>query len=632
MWSDNESDIDLLRFSYLSSSVKEIIANPSLTPTTIGLFGDWGSGKSTLMKLIEKELSQEKEIAIVSFNGWLFEGYEDAKSALMGAIIHAFAEKKGLYKKCSEKVKGLLKRVDWFHSILTLGKYVAPALLGQPHLSLSLAGGDGIKVLKQLAEESPKKLQEMDPEELKKFFKDVPPAAEEIRCSVQKFREDFQDLINVAEIKQLVVFIDDLDRCLPDTIIDTLEAIRLFLFVSKTSFIIAADERIVEYAVKKRFPELQDTRIDVGRNYLEKMIQFPIRIPPLSNADVQSYMNILFAQKDLPGNDFDKVKKHVEDFKSTEFGALSVDRKIVETTLSIGISRQLHDDFAFVDAIAPCLVPGLGGSPRRTKRFLNTLLIRLDMGKKRGLDVNRSVMAKLMLLEYVKTEYFRELARLQSGQDGFPKEIEFLEKQAQINNKTVEDKKPNDSAELQKTHSYWLSDEWIVNWLKTLPSLKGTNLKPYFYLAHDKVSDYLSIQEKLTPRVQSILSMLLSANELQIRQGLNDAKTLNQSDSNALFSALSERMRQTDKLDKTSPQDIMFNLMDSQPSLITQLIALYNSIHESKIQLDVIPKLLAIAKNPAFRESIKNLLVKWEQNSVNKTLAEGAKSHLKDLQ
>jgi hypothetical protein len=71
--------------------------------------------------------------------------------------------------------------------------------------------------------------------------------------------------------------------------------------------------------------------------------------------------------------------------------------------------------------------------------------------------------------------------------------------------------------------------------------------------------------------------------------------------------------------------------MDSQPSLIPQLITLYNSFHEAKIQLDAIPKMLAIAKNPAFKESIRGILSKWEKNSVNKTLAEGAKSHLKDL-
>ena len=150
MWSDNESNVDLLRFSYLSSSVKEIISNSSLTPTTIGLFGDWGSGKSTLMRLIEKNLSQDSKIAIVSFNGWLFEGYEDAKSSLMGAIIHALAEKKGLYDKCGDKVKDLLRKVDWFHAISTLGKYAVPALLGQPHISLAFAGSDGIKALKKI--------------------------------------------------------------------------------------------------------------------------------------------------------------------------------------------------------------------------------------------------------------------------------------------------------------------------------------------------------------------------------------------------------------------------------------------------------------------------------------------------
>src|SRR3989338_7124191 len=156
-------------------------------------------------------------------------------------------------------------------------------------------------------------------------------------------------------------------------------------------------------------------------------------------------MNLLFAQKDLEPSQFQKVKTHVEDFTSTQLGALSFDRKVAETILGSSISQHLQEDFGFVEAIAPSLAPGLGGSPRRTKRFLNTLLIRLDMGKKRGLNVNRSTLAKLMLLEYVRTEFFRELAKLQAYQDGFPKEIEFLEQHTQI--KSVADQKTNEQGE-----------------------------------------------------------------------------------------------------------------------------------------------------------------------------------------
>jgi predicted KAP-like P-loop ATPase len=92
MWSDNETTIDLLQFRYLGSSVCRIIRSPRLLPTTIGVFGDWGSGKSSLLKMIEAELKQDPSIMCLTFTGWLFEDYEDAKSALMGSILDAIQD------------------------------------------------------------------------------------------------------------------------------------------------------------------------------------------------------------------------------------------------------------------------------------------------------------------------------------------------------------------------------------------------------------------------------------------------------------------------------------------------------------------------------------------------------------
>ena len=78
MWSDNETDVDLLQFKYLASSVTRIIKTPQLLPTTVGVFGDWGSGKSSLLKMVQKELTSDPTLLCLSFNGWLFEGFEDA--------------------------------------------------------------------------------------------------------------------------------------------------------------------------------------------------------------------------------------------------------------------------------------------------------------------------------------------------------------------------------------------------------------------------------------------------------------------------------------------------------------------------------------------------------------------------
>ena len=100
---------------------------------------------------------------------------------------------------------------------------------------------------------------------------------------IKEFREEFEKLLESAGIEQLVVLIDDLDRCLPDTAIETLEAVRLFVFMARTAFVVAADEGMIEYAVRKHFPDLPDTSgpRDYARNYLEKLIQVPFRIPAL---------------------------------------------------------------------------------------------------------------------------------------------------------------------------------------------------------------------------------------------------------------------------------------------------------------------------------------------------------------
>ena len=89
------------------------------------------------------------------------------------------------------------------------------------------------------------------------FLKEGEP--QNLPAEVNEFRKAFDSLLEAAGVSQLIVLVDDLDRCLPDTAIETLEAIRLFVFTSKTAFVIAADEAMIEYAVRKHFPDLPDT-------------------------------------------------------------------------------------------------------------------------------------------------------------------------------------------------------------------------------------------------------------------------------------------------------------------------------------------------------------------------------------
>lgn len=82
MWSDKDAEIDYLNFRYMVDMVADIATYRELSPSTIGLYGDWGSGKSSLMKLALKKIEEnnpkskkEKDTIktlCIEFNGWLF--------------------------------------------------------------------------------------------------------------------------------------------------------------------------------------------------------------------------------------------------------------------------------------------------------------------------------------------------------------------------------------------------------------------------------------------------------------------------------------------------------------------------------------------------------------------------------
>jgi KAP-like P-loop domain-containing protein len=126
--------------------------------------------------------------------------------------------------------------------------------------------------------------------------------------SVRKFREEFEKMLAKTGISALIVLIDDLDRCLPERLIETLEAIKLFVAVPKTAFVIGADPRIVRHAISTRYVKRQlehtvetaDVRQEEAglvQDYLEKLIQVPYQLPRLSPSEIETYVNLLACEK-----------------------------------------------------------------------------------------------------------------------------------------------------------------------------------------------------------------------------------------------------------------------------------------------------------------------------------------------
>jgi hypothetical protein len=141
MWTDNETSLDLLGFRVHADLIRSVVTDPSLLPITMGVFADWGGGKTSLMKMLQEsfepdywdegssERKQCENIACLYFNGWLFEGYDDAKSAILSSVLVALGEHKRFGPKVRDKCVSLLKSVNWMR-VAHLGlKHVAvPAI------------------------------------------------------------------------------------------------------------------------------------------------------------------------------------------------------------------------------------------------------------------------------------------------------------------------------------------------------------------------------------------------------------------------------------------------------------------------------------------------------------------------
>src|SRR5689334_5204720 len=135
MWPDNETDRDFLNFSGVSDTVAEIIVQARGRPISIGVSGAWGIGKSSMIKLTMASLAKrprlegEREFIFVEFNAWLYQGYDDARAALIDVIATKLDSEAQARKRGIDKAKDLLKRVNWLRAA-KLASSVAPVLFG----------------------------------------------------------------------------------------------------------------------------------------------------------------------------------------------------------------------------------------------------------------------------------------------------------------------------------------------------------------------------------------------------------------------------------------------------------------------------------------------------------------------
>ncbi len=323
---NDESTVnDSLDFKPYVETLADIIQTGN-TPLTIGVFGTWGSGKTSLMKMIKNGIPKSnykglpKGYTIAWFDAWKYDKEETLWRSLLLCVLSAVRKtaigsdkpleeldhlETMLYRAIDiEKVGGV--KID----LLKLG-----GIFAKGGVQLGLSFIPGASLLNKLIEETQKL-------GAKTLTDDLTQAIQRERTKIhieqvrflEQFQDKFQTLVQqhiTNNSKRLVVFVDDLDRCQPEKAIEVLEAIKLFLDVESCIFVLGLDQEVIARGIEMKYKELgmkegEGIRFTIeGARYLEKIIQLPFQIPPVEQTDMGDFVVSLNA--DWPHEDCSKV-------------------------------------------------------------------------------------------------------------------------------------------------------------------------------------------------------------------------------------------------------------------------------------------------------------------------------------
>jgi len=367
--------------AYADTLARLIAARTTRTPLTVGVFGEWGTGKTTLLRAIQARLDEtrmlEQEDLRISFltpvergdyrrcrtvwfNAWKYGHEKEILVALVEAILRQMRDDgfiHELYATLAKPTGPHLRVVDATLSI-------ASQLLSGGKVDIDLSK---FRVESQLRENLP-------------FLDEFQRVFDQLL--VWYVRRKVKDRLNLKEIESeeerlkldqegvLAIFIDDLDRCLPARTVQVLEAIKLMIGRPGTAFVLGASERAVQEAIRVHYKEQEKTLAADHQQYLEKLIQVRFELPPLRPADVQQFVE--------------------------------------------GLHRDLSLDETLRQNL-PLVAVGVPTNPRRIKTFINYVELEwallFNSGQAEG-RLDRAVLTRWLVLDAAErsfTDYVRQL-------------------------------------------------------------------------------------------------------------------------------------------------------------------------------------------------------------------------------
>lgn len=248
----NDINLDGLGFSTYSNVIADA-AKGTRGPFTIGIFGEWGTGKTSLMRMVENRFSDDKTVITVWFNAWRYEKEEHPIVPLIATIVREVE----LHKNALEKLK------DGGASLVRALRAVAYGFSAKSKVKIpGFAEIEASFVAKDMIERE----STLKPDPL---------------LDRSLYYESFEKLSSVytSEDIKIIVLVDDLDRCFPNLAIKLLESIKLVLSQKGFVFILGVARSVIEGYLQFRYQTRYGIKNFQGQAYLDKIVQLPFHIP-----------------------------------------------------------------------------------------------------------------------------------------------------------------------------------------------------------------------------------------------------------------------------------------------------------------------------------------------------------------
>ena len=404
--SDNNLDSvkdDQLEYKSFAKAPQYIVTNTE-TPLVVGVFGSWGIGKTSLMKMTKSLLESDNSIAdTIWFDAWKYEKKYDLRIALIHRILKELKKK---HPKFGNKIRSFINSIDWVN------------VMNIPvNIALNSFGLSSEKI------------------DLNKIFKSFDSSLDFVYQFEDKFNELIEKITKNGE-KRIIIFIDDLDRCDPENIVETLEAVKLFLSTENVVFVAGFDREIIRDGIKLKYKSVVDENSIDGYvdRYLDKIIQAQLNLPAIRKEDAAQYIKRIAPKA---------IKKYAE------------------------------------------ILAEAGKTPRRIKKAVNKFIImniivdnyRNELEPK----VNKDILAKLVVLETRWSDFYDRMLRFTDIKNGklISLALKEISKIVEITDKHEREEKIQESF-LERR---FFKDSALVDFLKESPVLWNIDLEPYIYLS-----------------------------------------------------------------------------------------------------------------------------------------------------